>query len=128
MKINFEPQICKGEEAKWSGHLEIQVPKAVERHNYIRMSGVLAVAEKSNGPKGEGETVKFDLAENYEMMVKLMGFVEKHIVGVKLVRKEDGLKVEKLDDLLCISSLEPAIMELCMLFISGFEPGKNSEA
>lgn len=131
MKFEFVPEICRGEGAVYEGTLIIDVPKAVERHNYIRKSGVTAILEKMKPAPGEkeaGSAIAFDLAENYEMMTNLMGFVEKHLAEIKLVRKSDGYKVDTVEKFLSIGSCEPAVMEICMLFIKGFEPGKNSEA
>lgn len=125
MRIDFVPNICKGDGAKYSGKLVIEVPKAAERHNYIRKSGVLAIAEKTTGPQGEKESTAFDLASQYEVMTNMLVFIEKHIVGVDLKRIEDGAEIKTLDVLLSTASLEPALMELATLFIQGFEPGKN---
>lgn len=124
MKFKFVPGVCSGENPKYSGSVEINVPRGPERHNYIRQSGVLSIYEKNE--KGDGSAA-FDIASQYDLITSMMGFVEKHIVAVDLVRLEDGYKVNTVDQFLSISSLEPAVMEICLMFIKGFEPGKNSE-
>lgn len=134
MKMEFVPCICKdqpaeGEEAAkpatYTGKIVLIVPRSVERHEYIRQSGLMAIVEKSDGKKDE---VAIGLADQYGMMTKLMGFVEKHIEKVELVRKEDGLVVNTVDAFLSIASCEPAVQEICKMFMKGFEPGKNLEA
>lgn len=127
MKITFVPKICKddGEKlAPYSGSIEIEVPKAPERHRYIRESGLAAVMEKLDGKPGS-EKVAIDLVGQFDMVTNLMGHVEKHVTKVDLVRKEDGLKVDSVDALMSIASCESVIMEICGMFIRGFEPGKN---
>lgn len=125
MKMTITPKICQGEGATYSGTIEVVVPKSVERHNYIRKSGLTAVMDKMEDGKTEQA---IGLVGQYELMTNLMGFVEKHISAVDLVRKEDGMKVSTADEFLSIQSCEPAVLELCTMFLKGFEPGKNSGA
>jgi len=126
MKMEIVPVICQGEDATYTGKIVVEVPKAPERHNYIRQAGLMAVMENA-GDKSDAE-LAVGLSSQHEMMTKLMGFVEKHLVSVDLVRKDDGRKVDKVEEFMSISSCEPAVMEICKLFLKGFEPGKNSGA
>ncbi len=128
MKFDFVPKVCKGEAPTYSGKLVLDVPKAPERYKYIRESGVLAIYEKiqSKDSKEDDTEVKFDLASQYELVTKMSSFVEKHVASVELVRLEDSFKVDNVDAFLSISSLESAVMEICTMFLRGFEPGKNS--
>ena len=125
MKFEMVPKVCQGEAPAWKGKIVINVPRATERHNYIRQSGVLALYEKKAAGKAE-EEISFDLSSQYELITSMMGFVEKHVEKVDLVRVEDGYKVDSVDAFLSIGSLESAVMEICLMFIKGFEPGKNS--
>lgn len=127
MKFDFVPKVCRGEKPTYTGKVVLEVPKAPERYKYIRESGVLAIYEKMNGADGkEREDVSFDLASQYELVTKMSSYVEKHVVAVELVRLEDQLKVDSVDQFLSIGSLESAVMEICVMFLKGFEPGKNS--
>lgn len=129
MKFDFVPKVCRGENPTYTGKVVINVPKAPERFNYLRESGVLAIYEKMADDKGkEKEELRFDLSSQFELVGKMMGFVEKHVKEVDLTRVEDGFKVSDVDTFLSVNSLESAVMEVCLLFIKGFEPGKNSGA
>ena len=123
MKFDFVPNIAQGESATYSGKLVIEIPKVHQRHQYLMESGVVAIMKSGNEDKG-----KFNSADSYSMAVKLMGHVEKHILEVALVRLSDGKEVKTKDEFLSFQSCEPALIELCTMFMEGFEPGKNSEA
>lgn len=129
MKFDFVPKVCRGETPSYKGKVVLDVPKAPERYRYIRESGVLAIYEKMGEKDRDGvekEEVSFDLASQYDLVTKMSSFVEKHVVTVELERLDDGFKVDNVDALLSIASLESAVMEICVMFLKGFEPGKNS--
>jgi hypothetical protein len=135
MKMDFVPKICQGENAQYEGKIVIEIPKAQERHDYIRQSGLIAKSAKylqsaqdaKKKGEAEGQKIEVDLSDNYELMVKMMGFIEKHIVKVDLKRK-DGFVIDSTDSFMSIKSCEEAVMEIVSMFIEGFEPSKNSEA
>lgn len=130
MKFEFVPKVCRGEKPTYAGKIVLEVPKAPERYKFIRESGVLAIYEKmqSAGKDGqEKEEVSFDLASQYELVTKMSSYVEGQVSSVDLKRLEDGFEVKTVDAFLSIASLESAVMEICMMFLKGFEPGKNSE-
>lgn len=126
MKFEFVPQVCRGENPKYSGKIVLEVPKAPDRYRIIRESGVITVYEKALGGKDK-EEASFDLASQYELVTKMSGYVESQVKEVDLKRLSDGYEVKTVDALLSISSLESAVMEICLMFLKGFEPGKNSE-
>lgn len=125
MKFDFVPKVCRGEKPSYSGHIVVEVPKAPDRYRIIRESGVISVYEKAK-EDGKDES-SFDLASQYELVTKMSGYVENQVKEVKLKRLSDGMEVNSVDELLSIASLESAVMEICLMFLKGFEPGKNSE-
>lgn len=124
MKFDFVPKVCQGENPSYSGHIVVEVPKAPDRYRIIRESGVISVYEKAKD--GGKDEQSFDLASQYELVTKMAAYVEAQVKEVHLKRLSDGLEVKTVDELLSISSLESAVMEICLMFLKGFEPGKNS--
>lgn len=127
MKFEFVPQVCRGEKPTYSGSITLEVPKAPDRYRIIRESGVISIYEKAKGDGKEAGETSFDLASQYELVTKMSGYVENQVKEVNLKRLSDGYEVKTVDALLSISSLESAVMEVCLMFLKGFEPGKNSE-
>lgn len=118
MKTVIIPEVCKGEDAKYSGQLEMRPPFIEERWSYLEECGLL--------PQGDEIEAKAQTSVDMTRTIVrvLMPKLQNHVTKVDIVCKETGEKLDSLDALRCDPDAAGILMECASLLIKGFKPGK----
>lgn len=114
--IKLIPSVCKGEGAKWSGHIVMRLPTFDEKFEYMENLGVQV---GDDGAVVESESATSRLKQ----VRRMVECSKKHYQEVSLENKETGEKVDSLDDMLYVDELHKVLVEVAGMLISGFKLG-----
>jgi len=116
MNLEYVPEDCKGEKAKFDGKVILKMPSFQQRHLYMTECNFGTVKDSTN------------LAANKDNIKSIVTLVEKskdHYVKVDLVKKSDGKKFAKFDELTFDPDCDGILREVAMAMLQGFQAGKS---
>ena len=117
IKSKIELESCKGDNAKFSGFVEMRPPFVEERWSYLEECEL-------DNEENEKEENKKELVK--VIISKMVKHLDKHVLSVGLVHKESGYKYESLDELKSDPEAVGVIIEMASMLLKGFRPSKNS--
>ena len=112
-EITFELDCCKGEAAKFSGTVTMQIPSFSQRYEIISQSGLVQ--------QGEGEIRH----ENVEGLIKVVDKAMPLIKAVNLVKLDGMVEIKSVDDLIYDSACDVVLFEIGAKILNGFSPEKK---
>jgi len=117
MKVVVTPESCKGEGAKYTGTVEMRPPFIEERWAYLDAVGLVDAGE-------EQAKMPSNLTFTKAIVKELLPKLKDHVSAMDLTHKESGQKLASLDELRADPDAQGVLLELGMMLIKGFRPGK----
>lgn len=111
-KVFVAPAEDGVEKVRYTGHLEIKIPRSTERMAWVTEAGCLDITE--------GETPSSSAKTQLALYQAMRG----HIVKVE-VKAADGREINSLDDLELEEDLKWLPLELGKKVLQGFGPGNG---
>lgn len=112
--IKFIPKVAQGEDAKFSGSVELRVPTFDERFECLEQSGFKMNQAGEVDPTGQISMLR--------SMVKLS---QPFYVSVDLTSKDGGDKFTSFKEMSEDAACDPILIEIAMMIASGFKASKN---
>lgn len=115
--VKYVPEICKGENPKFSGEVELRLPTFDEKYEY---------AEKSNiqfNDKGEVETTN-KLAQ-VALIRQFVKVSQAHYISVSLKKIATGEEFKSFEDMSYESDLHETLIEIATQIVNGFKLGNG---
>ena len=114
-EFKYTPQLCQGEDAKFSGHVVFDMPGYADRKVAINAFGI-----KIN-EKGELDYLSI---QPIELQIKMFEFTKKHVRSVELEHKATGEKFQKFEDLEYSPYCDELLEDLGSILMNGIRLGK----
>lgn len=115
--VKFIPSICKGENAKWVGHVVMRVPSFDEKFAYIEELGMSEDEEGNAATKSSGQKLKY--------VRSIVSLSAKHYVEVDLKSSDGSIEVKSFEDMQYEEDLHAALIEVGSCLINGFKVGNG---
>lgn len=114
-EFKYVPQACKGDEAKYSGHVMVRMPTLDERYEFFE------TVEFKKGQQGE----VIQGIENVPAMRKMCKLAEPFFKEVAVKRVSDGFEFKSYEDLSYDKDASLMIQEIAGQIMNGFNVVKN---
>jgi hypothetical protein len=118
--IDFIPEACKGDSAKFEGSVVLRAPTMAERAKYRFM----AFSKLKGDPFGEQTTA--DKLEQVVAMAEVCEVTKDHIKEIHIRRKSDGYEFKNYEELSCDYECEAILIEIATQMVKGVLVSKNS--
>lgn len=112
------PAMCKGEKAKFKGHIMLRPPTYDERFQYAESMGVNL---------NDDGAIEYSEKPNLGTLRRLVENSKPHYISVHLQHK-DGTEYKSFDDMTVDSECGAILTEVGMKIIRGFRPSKKPKS
>ena len=115
--VVFIPSICKGDEALFSGEVELRLPTFDEKFEYLEKTGI----EFDDGGLVEVGTTP----NKIKFIREIVKLSEKHYIRVSLKDLNSNEEFKSFEDLQYCTEAHPLLMEVATALLNGFKLGNG---
>lgn len=115
--VKYVPKICQGENAKFSGDVELRLTSFDEKFDYLQSSGI---EFDSDGKVNLGDAMS--KIKSLRAMVRCS---EKHYISVSLKNLKTGEELKSFEDLSYDTDAQDILIEVATQLMNGFKLGND---